>query len=418
MASSRLNDKRRGCIIIVMQRLHEDDLVGHVLEQEEWELVRLPAIAEQDETHIIRTPYRTRTVQRKAGEALDTEREPLAVLERLRHTIGEYNFAGQYQQQPSPLGGGMVKAEWFKTYAPGEQPSEFDLVFQSWDTANKSTELADFSVGTTWAVKDKRLYLLHVYRERLEYPDLKRAVVQMAARYGARTILIEDRSSGTQLIQDLIRDGLSGVTRYNSQLDKVMRLHSVTSTIENGFVYLPSEATWKPGYVHEVTTFPAAKYDDQTDSTSQALDWVKTGIPCFGVLDYYKRETARLESSAGSVGRSENSSVERVAIQNTTGRKIRWNGHCWVDFSTREQFASGSSLPAGFTPFKELDPCPQCGSRANSQIGPQRYCNQCGHQWPPIKLDLRLPTRKEMLNGTASLRRTRLSRWRQLSMSS
>src|ERR1700680_4165837 len=89
---SRLNDKQTGCIIIIMQRLHEDDLVGHVLEQEAWDLVRLPAIAEEDETHIIRSPYRTWVARRKIGEALHPEREPLPVLEHLRRTIGEYNF--------------------------------------------------------------------------------------------------------------------------------------------------------------------------------------------------------------------------------------------------------------------------------------------------------------------------------------
>jgi hypothetical protein len=106
---SRLNDKQTGCIIIIMQRLHEDDLVGHVLEQEDWEHLRLPAIAEEDEIHIIESRYQTRTV--RAGEALHPEREPLAILELIRRTLGEYNFAGQYQQLPSPLGGGMVKAE-------------------------------------------------------------------------------------------------------------------------------------------------------------------------------------------------------------------------------------------------------------------------------------------------------------------
>jgi hypothetical protein len=84
---SRLNDKRTGCIIIIMQRLHEDDLVGHVLEQENWEHVRLPAIAQEDETHVIESPFRTRTVFRRAGEALHPERESLTVLEKLRRTI-------------------------------------------------------------------------------------------------------------------------------------------------------------------------------------------------------------------------------------------------------------------------------------------------------------------------------------------
>ena len=107
---SRLNDKRHGAIVIIMQRLHEDDLVGHVLAQEPWEVMRFPAIAEADEVHEIQTVLGPRTFMRRQGEALHPEREPLDTLDRIRHTIGEYNFAGQYQQSPAPLGGGLVKA--------------------------------------------------------------------------------------------------------------------------------------------------------------------------------------------------------------------------------------------------------------------------------------------------------------------
>jgi predicted phage terminase large subunit-like protein len=247
---SRLNDKQKGCIIIIMQRLHQDDLVGHVLEQEPWEHVRLPAIAEVDEAHLIRSQYHRRIVHRKAGEALHPERESLEVLDLLRRTLGAYNFAGQYQQSPSPLGGGLVKAKWFRSYVPGEEPAQFDLIIQSWDTANKSTELSDFSVCTTWGRKKRKLYLLHVLRERLEYPQLKRAVRRQADVFHANNILIEDKASGTQLIQDLIQDGMYGVTAYEpGGMDKVMRLNSVTTTIENGFVYLPTEASWLERYL-------------------------------------------------------------------------------------------------------------------------------------------------------------------------
>ena len=119
---SRLNDKRHGRIVIIMQRLHEDDLVGHVLAQEPWEVVSFPAIAEVDEVHAIDTIWGPRCFRRQRGEALHPEREPLATLAHLRRTIGEYNFAGQYQQSPAPLGGGLVKAEWFKRYHDKERP--------------------------------------------------------------------------------------------------------------------------------------------------------------------------------------------------------------------------------------------------------------------------------------------------------
>jgi len=334
---SRLNDKRTGCIIIIMQRLHEDDMVGHVLEQEQWEHVRLPAIAEEEETHVIRSFFGTRTIHRQVGEALHPEREPLAVLQHIRRTIGEYNFAGQYQQQPAPLGGGLVKAEWFKFYTPGEEPSKFEILFQSWDTANKCTELSDYSVCTTWGLKKKKLYLLNVYRQRLEFPELKRAIVDLSKQFHASNILIEDKASGTALIQDLIRDGLCGVTRYDPTMDKIMRLQSVSSTIENGFVYLPENAAWLAEYLHELTTFPSAKHDDQADSTSQALDWVKT-CPTYPMSAYLMRRA--LES----------------------GRPIyRW-------------------MLEELDALQEPAKCPQCGS-APTQYGRSCHCQTCGKKW-------------------------------------
>src|SRR5438874_3864521 len=147
---SRQNDKRRSAIVMIMQRLQEDDPVGHVLAQEPWEVLSFPAIAEADEMHEIETIWGPRCFRRRQGEALHLGREPLEILDRIRRTIGEYNFAGQYQQSPAPLGGGLVKAVWFKRYREDELPKRFDRIVQSWDTANKATELSDFSVCTTW----------------------------------------------------------------------------------------------------------------------------------------------------------------------------------------------------------------------------------------------------------------------------
>ena len=101
----------------------------------------------------------------------------------------------------------MVKLAWFKTYKVGEEPARFDVVIQSWDTAVKVNQLSDYSVCTTWGVKNQNLYLLHVLRRRMEYPDLKRAVWDQAARFKATTILIEDKSSGAELIQELMSRG-------------------------------------------------------------------------------------------------------------------------------------------------------------------------------------------------------------------
>jgi predicted phage terminase large subunit-like protein len=292
---SRQNDKQRGAIVIIMQRLHEDDLVGHVLGQEDWEVLSFPAIAEADGSHEIETIWGPRRFTRCQGEALHPDREPLDVLDRIRRTIGEYNFAGQYQQSPAPLGGGLVKAVWFKRYREDELPKRFDRIVQSWDTANKATELSDFSVCTTWGVKGKELFLLGVFRRRLEYPALKRAVREQQSLFAANEVLIEDKASGTQLIQELIAEGCHGVTRYQPITDKTMRLHAQTAVIENGFVYIPETAPWLAEYLHEMTVFPNGKHDDQVDSTSQFLEWSKRPFPSQGIYEFTRMRAQEIE---------------------------------------------------------------------------------------------------------------------------
>jgi predicted phage terminase large subunit-like protein len=327
---SRLNDKRHGAIVIIMQRLHEDDLVGHVLEQEPWEVVRFPAIAEEDELHRIETILGPRTFTRRLGEALHPEREPLETLERIRRTIGEYNFAGQYQQNPAPLGGGLVKTEWFERYSANERPETFDRIVQSWDTANKATELSDFSVCTTWGIKGKYLYLLSVLRKRLEYPDLKRAVREQQRLFNANVVLIEDKASGTQLIQELRVDGCSAVTAYKPECDKIMRLHAQTGVIESGFVHIPETAPWVAEYLHEMTVFPRGKHDDQVDSTAQFIDWFKKPMKGWAFYEYYRREAEKLRTREPRAAEERGEEVQSKPVENQLPdlmeiyRKARW----------------------------------------------------------------------------------------------
>jgi len=291
---SRLNDKRTGAIVIIMQRLHEDDLVGHVLAQEKWDVLSFPAIAESNQTFRIRTSEgQVGTIRRRKGSVLQPAREPREQLERIRRALGSYNFAGQYQQSPAPLGGGMVKREWFRFYVAA--PAPFDRIVQSWDTANKATELADYSVCTTWGEKQKNFYLLDVLRKKLNYPELKRLVREQQAAFGATHVLIEDRASGTQLIQELTQEGLYQVKGISNADDKVMRLHAQTGTIENGFVHLPETAPWLDEYFAELLRFPRAKNDDQVDSTAQALSFLTTPSPCQGWKDLIARQLARLD---------------------------------------------------------------------------------------------------------------------------
>ena len=167
-------------------------------------------------------------------------------------------------------------------------PERFDRIVQSWDTANKPSELSDYSVCTTWGLKGKLIYLLHVLRRRMGYPELKRAVREQRELWDAEVVLIEDRASGTQLIQELTHEGLYAVKGFTPEGDKVMRLHAQTAMIENGFVHLPREAPWLAEYLHELTTFPKAKHDDQADSTTQALAWIKEAGQEPGWLQYYR----------------------------------------------------------------------------------------------------------------------------------
>ncbi len=319
---SRLNNKKDGCIIIIMQRLHEDDLVGHVLGVEPWKVIRFPAIAEEDETHVIETPYGPRRFQRRAGEALHPEREPLETLNHLREALGPFNFSGQYQQLPAPLGGGLVEAAWFKTYTTADVPKKFEMILQSWDTANKPTELSDYSVCTTWGIKEKHIYLLHVCRKRLGYPELKRLVREQAEAFHPATILIEDRASGTALIQELVGEGMHAIKSYEPAMDKTMRMNSVTSTIENGFVHLPDKAFWIEEYIHDLIIFPNGKNDDQADSTSQALDWLKNSSgSVYGLLELWKEEKERIRAAqqAANVPESRICSCNGVMSQRIPG---------------------------------------------------------------------------------------------------
>lgn len=386
---SRLDNKKDGRIILIMQRLHEDDLVGHVQAAEPWTVIRFPAIAEEDETHVIQTPYGTRRFERRAGEALHPEREPLEVLKHLREALGEYNFSGQYQQAPSPLGGGLIKIEWFKTYTPADLPAKFDTVFESWDTANKPSELSDYSVCTTWGLKDKHVYLLHVLRKRLSYPELKRAVREQAAAFSPEIILIEDKASGTQLIQDLVNEGMHAIKKYEPTMDKITRMSTATSTIENGFVHLPDKAAWLGEFVHELASFPNGKYDDQADSTSQAIAWLKQGMECLGLIDWYKEQDAKMGGHTALDTRYDPGRTLVFPMKPSGEQEVR-------------------RMKSGLQPTTLIEerPCEGCGDMMRQRIPGGLRCAQCGAQWlnPSTRPRVQYISRADILNKTIRFR--------------
>ena len=224
---------------------------------------------------------------------------------------------------------------------------------------------------------------MHVLRERLDYPNLKRKVKQHAETYKAKNILIEDKSSGTQLIQDLQADGLHSATKYESQLDKVMRMSTVSSTIENGFVHIPENAVWLAEYLHEISGFPKAKFDDQVDSTSQALDWMKQGLGDFGVLDLPKKV-------ATAAGDSTRDTVRHI-------RRLMHHGPMETTSEQKAQRLAPAQQPLSSTDSR---PCEGCGGVMSQVIPGGLRCMQCGSQWlhPECRPKVHHMNRADILN--------------------
>jgi predicted phage terminase large subunit-like protein len=270
---SRLNDKEHGQIIVLMQRLHQDDLSGHLIETGRWTHLKLPAIATVDT--IIRIGPQ-KVIARRAGEVLHPERESHETLERIKREIGSQRFSAQYQQEPVPLTGNYIKGEWLKYYEQPPVKGPRDQIVQSWDTAYMPGESNDFSVCTTWLKQGADCYLLDVFRDRLEFLDLCHKARSLARDFCADTILIEKVGLGCSLLRELQSKPPSGFVRPMGIVpkgDKRDRLIAQSPRIESGQVHLPAEAVWLADFVNEILQFPYGRHDDQVDSLSQFLHW-------------------------------------------------------------------------------------------------------------------------------------------------
>jgi predicted phage terminase large subunit-like protein len=267
---SRLDSKSEGAVILVMQRLHEDDLAGRLLEKGDWHHLKLPAIAVQDERIQIGP---RRTVGRQAGTAIDSRRETLGDLEKLNQSMGTLYFSAQYQQEPIPLGGNLIKREWFKEYDIAPTYTYGDTLVISIDTAMKGEQLADFSVATIWLARGEHSYLIDLWRERVDYPNLKHAIWRLREKHPKATLLIEDKGSGTNLIQELRANNIA-VIQITPEGDKITRCAAVSAQFEAGSVFFPKSAPWLDALKAELLGFPNVKNDDQVDSVTQALNWI------------------------------------------------------------------------------------------------------------------------------------------------
>jgi len=276
--SSRLNNKATGAIVCVMQRLHQYDLAGMLLEDTSWDHLSLPAIAEKDELIPL---TRGRMHVRKTGDVLHPEREDSAELQKQLALMGSYLFAAQYQQDPVPELGNIFRKDWFQLADANAMPSLGGSIVQSWDTGIKTTEGHDWSVCITARIVDLRIYIIDLWRGRLEYPDLERKCIELARFHNAQNILIEDRASGQQLIQSLRGRRPQGVPlpiAVNPIQDKVTRATGVSSMAEAGHMFLPKGAAWLDAYTTEMTAFPQGRFDDQVDASTQLLDWARSRL--------------------------------------------------------------------------------------------------------------------------------------------
>ena len=266
-----MDDKEAGAIIVVMQRLHEDDLTGYLIEKGEFDVLSLPAIAIEEQS----LPTGGGRVHlRFPGDPLHPARENLATLEGIKTSVGSRVFEAQYQQSPVPAEGNLFKAGWLRRYSGEPRRESFGTVVQSWDTATKLGASNDYSVCTSWGIQKNTYYLLDVLRGRWEYPDLLRTVKGNAERHQINTVLIEDANSGAALIQSLRQESRLSIIPIKPRLDKMTRAAQQSTAIEAGRVLLPEQAPWLAELERELLGFPTARHDDQVDSMMQFLGWV------------------------------------------------------------------------------------------------------------------------------------------------
>ncbi len=283
--STRLNDPKTGAVVVIMQRVHDLDLSGHLLAQGGWEHLCLPAEYEGEKHYTIIGWEDPRTVE---GELLWPDRFGPEEIAKQKIILGSYRYSGQYQQRPAPRTGGIFNSSWWKFYQLSDLPRyphdhltrpdelRFDDIIQSWDMTFKDLTTSDFVVGQVWGRKGADYYLLDQERGQLSFTDTLKAVKQMRMKWPKTTAtLVEDKANGTAII-DTLRHDIPGLLPIEPQGGKIARAEAVSPTIEAGNVYLPSpqEQPWIQTLLDEAARFPLGTHDDQVDALTQALNWM------------------------------------------------------------------------------------------------------------------------------------------------
>ena len=307
---TRLNNPDRSAIIVIMQRLHEEDTSGLIIDKElGYDHIMLPMRFEPNRS--MPTLLGVEDRRTEAGELLFPERFPEDVVERDERVMGPYAAAGQLQQNPEPRGGGIIKREWWQPWERSSFPP-FDFILASLDTAYTSKEENDPSAMTVWGVwtggdqtatitrsvnrydeamamvertytqEHPKVMLMHAWSERLEFHDLVERVRETVADYGVEQLIIESKAAGHSVAQELRR--IYGYDDFGIQLidpknaDKVARLYSVQHLFSEGYIYTPSRP-WADMVINQVSQFPKGKHDDIVDTVSMAMKFLRgTGM--------------------------------------------------------------------------------------------------------------------------------------------
>ncbi|MBS0236253.1 MAG: phage terminase large subunit [Proteobacteria bacterium] len=276
---TRLNDTFKGRVIVVMQRLHEGDLTAHLHSKKGYAKLILPLHTTNSQQIKIGRIKAHRPADHILYEGW-TQKE----LDALHKEFGSHTFAAQYQQDPNLSSCTMIKRDWIKRYQT--LPNGLS-VFQSWDCAIKIGYKNDYSVCTTWGIHQDHYYLMNVLRKRLEYSELRRCIVSCYEAYKPLAVLIEDKASGQQLLQEFHSTNVP-VCAIMPEGSKEARLLRASVHIESGRVHYPVYATWLKDYEEELLRYPYIKHDDQIDSTTQFICWA---VAQQEVVDSYPKVT-------------------------------------------------------------------------------------------------------------------------------
>ena len=273
--SSRLNDKKQGVIIVIMQRLHEKDLTGHLLEKElGYTHVKIPSIAEERERIVF--PVSGRVLEREQGDFMHPERDGKTELDQAKKDLGPYGFSGQHQQDPTPREGGLFTEEMFELI--DEMPTEYEYTFSMADTAYKDKQQNDFTVITIFGVLDDDLYILDVYRKQIKAAEVEKpaaAFIMRFQEYGFRGAYFEPKGHGIYLNQRLAKSPYGilipdedTITEFykDRKYDKVTRANNAAPWLANRRVKISSHIAESDVLIKEAVKFPKAAHDDFVDT--------------------------------------------------------------------------------------------------------------------------------------------------------